>query len=582
MLARVGKISEARASPAAAAIALPSPCPNLIISPDRQINFHAMADETTSLLPAEAHGIKRPRIVMLIGALYCGTILAALDTTIVTTLMAHIASDLHALDSVSWVATSYTVAYSAFQPIYGKVSDIWGRKKVSMVCISLFTLGCLFCGISKGMPLLVFGRFVSGVGAGGMLSMSTITVSDYAPLRSRGIFQGLGNVSFGSGASLGGLVGGWITSAAGWRAAFLIQVPMGLTCLFVHWMLVHEKPVENHHSSAELTPFQRIDWTGSISLVSSLLLSMLGLTTGGSHFSWLSWQVIGAFALSVVLLALFFYWETHRAIEPVMPIPILMNRTVISACLCNFFGSGLCFAYLYYTPMFLQSEFHYTYTEVGHRIVMNFIGVATGSLGTGLIMRRTGKYYSLIVKSGSLMLVSPTMWLIMPLVGRSVVASPVYQSISYLVNGLGYAGILTITLLAIISAVEPHFQATTTAAQYTFRGAGSSLGIAMAAAVFQNVLGKKLAENVGTDTKLQRKIIKHVSKSLEAIWEQPKKFQPAIVAAYRSAGLSVQVLVLVLAVLGLVAGLCIQEHTLERKPVHPRASTPPGPLEEAA
>lgn len=543
--------------------------------------------ESSPLIPNEVNGLSRNSVYLLAGTLWFGVMLAALDTTIVTTLLGHIASDLQALDSVSWVATGYTVGYSAFQPLYGKFSDIWGRKKVSILCTFIFGIGCFMCGSAKCLSFLVTGRFVSGFGAGGMLSMSTITISDYVPLRSRGVFQGLGNVAFGTGASLGGLIGGWATSVGGWRLAFNIQVPLALLSVILQFVLIQEvvHSREATSATARKSKWSRIDWLGCLSLVSALLLSMFAITTGGSQFAWNSFPILAFFAGSSVLLCLFIYWETQMAVEPVIPISVLTNRTVISACLTNFFGSGLTYAFIYYSPIFLQAMCHYSYNDIGSRIVLNFVGVAIGSLGSGLLVRRTGSYFSLCLVSLVLTTSGCFMLMISPYLGHAVSHSALYQCTSYFLQGLGYAAMLTITLIALIAAVNPHQQATSTAAQYTFRGAGSSLGIALAAAVFQNVLGSKLINEIGTDTKKKRKVIDSVSKSLEAIWDQPKKYQGAIVRSYVSAGVAVQTFCIVWGFLALASAVCIEEHDLERNAFvpasddeHMRPSTPQATL----
>ncbi|GMM50733.1 Vba1 protein [Starmerella bacillaris] len=542
---------------------------------------------------AEPIKLSKFRLILLFSTLYFGVMLAAIDTTIVSTLLGHIGSDLNALDSVSWIAAGYTVAYSAFQPLYGKFSDIWGRKHVSITCTAMFAIGCAICGVAPGLKLLVFGRFVSGVGAGGMLSMSTVTVSDYVSLRSRGIFQGIGNVCFGVGASLGSVLGGWITAYSGWRTAFTAQVPPIILAIIAQFILLKEKPVLNTTSRKT---WERIDWLGSFTLVSSLLMFMLAITTGGVHFNWVSWQMLLMLSTTVALFSVFWYAEKHIAIEPVMPLDILMHKTIFNACLTNFISSGAVFAFIFYCPIFLQALYHYSYIVVGHRIVANFAGVVTGSLGSGIIMRRTGKYHSLGVRCCSLMTLGSLILLLTPYVGPGVAGSAVYQSLSYFLTGVGYSGMLTVTLLALIAAVDPQFQATTTAAQYTFRGAGSSLGIAIAAAIFSNVLNTNLIRKIGVDTDETAKIVDTVSKSLEAIWDQPAEFQPSIIASYKNAGLAVLAFTTACGLIAIFTCSQMDEHDLERRPPAvtssdhsdslqnneagdlPRASTPPGPL----
>lgn len=532
--------------------------------------------ESTPLLPeqhraADGHiELPRAKMLILLLALYFGVFLTALDTTVVTTLMSHIASDLKQLDNISWVATSYTVAYSAFQPLYGKLSDIFGRKRVSVTCTAIFGIGCLMCGLSHTLAPLVIGRFVSGVGAGGMLSTSTITVSDYVPLRKRGIFQGLGNIAYGVGAAFGGIFGGWATDLGGWRLAFNLQVPLAVLSIVVLMLLVSEKRAsdseivtgDNADHVVKRNSMERIDGLGSLSLVTSLLLFMLAVTTGGHQFAWFSIRIVGCFSASVLTMFFFVYWELKKAVEPVLPIPLLLHRTVIASCLANFFTSGLVFAFFYYGPVYLVSQYNYDYSAIAHRFIINFFGVSLGSLGAGIYMRHTGKYYSLGVQSTAMLFIGNLMFAVTPLIPYGVGASATYQSLGFFLTGTGYAIMLTVTLIALIAAVPQKQQATTTSAQYTFRGSGSSLGIAVAASVFQNVLMSQLMRNVvGAD---KNKIIKLVSKSVEAIREIPAEYQPGVILSYQRAGISIFVMTCLLSLLSTVCMMCQREHNLDR------------------
>lgn len=540
--------------------------------------------QDTSLL-ANTRGLPHFEFFLLLCAIYSGVILAALDATVVSTLMAHIGSDLKALDNISWVATGYTVSYSAFQPLYGKLSDIFGRKKIMVFSTLVFGLGCQICGMAGGLPVLVLGRFISGIGAGGMLSTSTITVSDYVPLRSRGVFQGIGNIAFGTGASMGGIFGSWATGIGGWRYAFTLQVPLTLLALVVIiWKVTDKKADENEVVSnthadhiVKRNSFERIDFVGSISLVATLMLFMFGVTSGG-QFGWKSPTIVGSFAGSIAWGAFFYYWEVNRAVEPVLPIEILMHRTVISACLTNFFCSAMCFGVLYYSPVVLTALFNYSYTVLGHRLIANFFGVALGSVGSGIYMKRTGRYYKLNLLSIVLMIIAIAMFLVLPSARESFGKSAIYQSLAYFVNGLGYAIMLTVSLIALIAAVPPESQATSTSAQYTFRGAGSSVGIAIAAAVFQHTLVKSLHQNV--TGKHADKIIDAVSRSVEAIREMPKKYQPGIIESYAQAAHAVFLLGLSLSVFAAIAAAYTEEFSLERK--GPAEAVDSVPVDEGA
>lgn len=531
-----------------------------------------LSDQTSLLGDGNANsGVSTKKLVVILVALYSALILAAIDTTVVSTLMGHIASDLKALDNISWVATSYTVAYSAFQPLYGKLSDIFGRKRISVCCTLTFGAGCLMCGISGGLKLLILGRFVSGMGAGGMLSMSAVTVSDYIPLRKRGVFQGIANICFAFGASFGGIFGGWLTEIGGWRLAFQAQVPLALICAAVIWVAVVEKknnsedgPGSGHEENAMTsTSIERIDIVGSLALVSSLLLFMMGTTAGGNQFPWFSLPIVLFFSFSGVLLFLFYYWEAKKAIEPVMPIEVIFHRTVMSACLTNFFGSALMYTFFYYGPLFLQAVYGYEFFDVSPCVLINIIGGALGSLGSGLYMHHTGKYWTAGIISSIVMLLASMMFSAGTILWFQLTTKTWYHWLAFLISGAGYGSMLTITLIALIAAVAPELQATTTAASFTFRGAGSSIGLAASAAILQNVLLAQLTKRLPKNEHTQ-KIINDLTKSVEAIRDVPKEYVSAVAASYRNVEASVFSFVSVLGIICIVTSVFQSEHGLER------------------
>lgn len=522
--------------------------------------------ESTPLIGHPTHKISTFRFVVLLFSLYFGVFLAAVDSTVVSTLLASIASDLKVLDSVSWVATAYLVAYSAFQPLYGKLSDIYGRKAVLMVSIIIFGIGCWVCSIGSTMHPLVVGRLLSGVGAGGMLSMSTITVSDYVPSRQRGIYQGFGNIAFGTGAATGGLFGSAAQAYKGWRFAFSAQVPLALVAFLIVATIMEEKKPTHEVVETEgdhvvyRNSFERVDLVGSVTLASAVCLFMLGVTTGGNQFPWASWQVLAFFLGTILMLTLFVHWETTKAVEPVMPIWLLTRRTVLSACLTNFFCTGLTYSLIYYVPIFLTARYNLTPTQISQRIIANFVGVSTGSLGSGIIMHKTGKYWWLGLYSCIGTLFASVMFLAIPFLPETIGGTAWYQDLSFFVLGLNYAAMLTISLVALIAS-SPENQATATSAQYTFRGAGSSVTISLAASIFSNVLKWDLHKRiVGPGAS---KIIRKVSKSVEAIREAPKRLQPDIIHSYTSAATAVFILCVVCGIIGAICTGYGEEHALQ-------------------
>ncbi|CDH15792.1 uncharacterized protein ZBAI_07579 [Zygosaccharomyces bailii ISA1307] len=173
-------------------------------------------------------------------SLYVGVLLAALDGTVVASLLSHIASELGNLSFAPWIASSYMILSSAFQPLFGKLSDVFGRKRCLLACHTLFAFGSLLSGLSNGMSLLIIGRCIQGIGGGGLVALSNIVVSDMIPLRERGIYQGIGNISFGMGASLGGSFGGIVSDRFGWRYAFLGQITISCVAMSLVYSKLNE------------------------------------------------------------------------------------------------------------------------------------------------------------------------------------------------------------------------------------------------------------------------------------------------------------------------------------------------------
>lgn len=537
-----------------------------------------MATESDSLLGTGPKKLSGQALYALILSLYAGVFIAALDGTLVTGLLSHIASDLQELKRISWIGTSYLLAYAAFQPIYGKLSDIYGRKAILIFCNLNFGLGCFICWKSSGLNSLVLGRFISGVGGGGMLSLSTITISDFVPLRSRGMYQGFGNIAFGLGAGFGGVFGGIISKAYGWRAAFGIQVPLVAISILLTYIYAPGIESVRHDMVAEADPssidealhghpenehmirrdsLSRIDFLGSFFLIVALFFLMFAIATGGVQFAWISYYVIGSLIISAVSVIMFCYVELHVAKEPVLPLPLFTHRTILGSSLTNLFMTMSVYMILFYIPVHLSSVFGYDPETVGYRLVANFFGVALGSFASGYYMRQTGKYWYLGLLSPILYFIGVFFELSLKPFQESA-WSVSSQFLCMILCGLGYASMLTVTLLALIAAVPHEFQATTTSIQYTFRGVGSTLGVAIGSSIFSNVLAINLEEKIGDHPK----IVERVLNSVEAIRKVPEKYQHDIILSYSNA---CKVVFLSAVALGLISVACsalMKEHEL--------------------
>ncbi|PGH34216.1 hypothetical protein GX50_02990 [[Emmonsia] crescens] len=489
-------------------------------------------------------------LLMVLPSVWVGVFLAALDGTIVGTIAAPISSSFNSLSLLSWLATAYLAANAACQPLSGKLTDIFSRRTGLIVSNILFGVGNLICGLARDEWVMIFGRTVAGMGGGGITAISTFITSDLVPLRKRGVWQGIGNLCYGLGSALGGVFGGWMNDNWGWRWAFLIQVP----CVVVSTVLVVWK-VNIPVKVTDKSRLKRIDFLGAGTLVITLILLLVALNCGGNQVPWNHPLIWTTLPLSGVFLVLFIYIEEKVATEPIIPVRLLLDRTVLSACLTNWFSTMAVFAVLFYAPFYFQVQ-GYSATMAGLRLAPQAVGTAIGSLGSGILMRVTGRYlYFNYVSNGLVVLASALMT-------TYTLTTPAWQPFVHVfIFGLGYGSMLTVTLVALIAAVEHKHQAVVTSASYAFRSTGSSIGITAASAVFQNLLRTGLWSRFG-DREDAAKIIKKVRDSLDAINKVPADWRPGVLDAYMDALRGVFGAMLGLAVLGMLACLFMKEHKL--------------------
>ncbi|KAL2373049.1 MFS multidrug transporter [Blastomyces gilchristii SLH14081] len=490
------------------------------------------------------------QLLMVLSSVWVGSFFAALDGTIVGTIAAPISSSFNSLSLLSWLATAYLAANAACQPLSGKLTDIFSRRTGLIVSNILFGVGNLICGLAKDEWVMIFGRTVAGMGGGGITAISTFISSDLVPLRKRGVWQGIGNLCYGLGSALGGVFGGWMNDNWGWRWAFLIQVPcIALATILAVWNV--NIPVKVSDKSR----LKRIDFLGAGTLVTALVLLLVALNCGGNQVPWNHPLIWTTLPLSGVFLVLFIYVEEKVATEPVIPVRLLLDPTVLSACLTNWFSTMAVFAVLFYAPFYFQVQ-GYSATMAGLRLAPQAVGTAMGSLGSGILMRVTGRYLYFNYAATGLIVLSSA------LMTTYTLTTPPWQPFVHIfIFGLGYGSMLTVTLVALIAAVEHKHQAVVTSASYAFRSTGSSIGVTTASAVFQNLLRSGLWSRFG-DREDAAKIIKKVRDSLDAIDKIPADWRPGVLDAYMDALKGVFGAMLGLAVLGVLACVFMKEHKL--------------------
>lgn len=383
-----------------------------------------------------------------------------------------------------------------------------------------------------------------------MVTICMFVAGDLVPLRKRGVLQGIGNIIMGAGFGLGGLLGGWINGLAGWRVAFLVQVPFVVVGALMVFFTV-KIPLK----TTEKSTLKRVDYLGSLTLTCALVLLLMGLNAGGNVVSWTHPLVLTALPLSLAFFLLFIYVEERIAPEPIIPIRLLLDRTVTSACLSYWFVFMAYFGLTYYIPVYLQL-IGKSPTQAGLRFIPFSAGSAVGAFSAGLFMKATGNYYYPDKCAHICLMLSAALAATMD--GDT---PTVYPFLYLSVFGLGVGGILVTTLIALVSAVEQEDQAVVTSAGFAFRSTGSVIGLTIASAVFQNLLRVKLHRSIGRVADADE-IIDSIRENFDEIGRLPIELRGVVQQNYMEAVRGVFILACGFSILAFVSSLFMRQHKL--------------------
>ncbi len=420
------------------------------------------------------------RIALVFSGLMLVMFMAALDGTIVSTALPTIAGDLGGLDKISWVVTAYLLAQTAVCPLYGKLGDQFGRKKVLQVALLLFLAGSALSGQSQSMTELILFRALQGLGAGGLMVGAQAAIGDVVSPRERGRYVGAFGAVFGVATVLGPVLGGVLTGID-WRWIFYVNVPIGLVALFVLQATLPGGGDRVRH---------RIDYLGTALLAGSLSFLIVLTTLGGSTYAWDSPEIIGFAVLSMALLAGFFAVE-RRVAEPVLPIPLLKDRVfAVSGGIGVLVGLAL-FGGTTYIPLFLQVVNGASPTESGLQLLPMMLGLLITSIGSGQVIARTGHYKPYPIAGCAVMVVG-----LLLLSTMSATTSGSEASLYMFVFGLGIGLVMQVLVLAVQNAVSYDMLGVATSGSTLFRLIGGSLGTALLGTIFNNRLEHKLVADL--------------------------------------------------------------------------------------
>ncbi|MBP7898230.1 MAG: MFS transporter [Candidatus Planktophila sp.] len=431
--------------------------------------------------PAKAHTHKE--IMVILGGLMTGLLLAALDQTIVSTALKSIVEEFDGLNHYTWVVTAYLLTSTASTPLYGKISDIYGRRPVFQFAIVTFLLGSLLAGAAQDMNQLIATRALQGLGAGGLMALTFVIIGDIVPPRERGRYQGYFGAVWGLSSVAGPLLGGFfsdhetILGITGWRWIFYINIPFGILALVLTSATLHLEKQKRDHS---------IDYLGAALLVTSVTLILLSLSVYGPQEGWTDSRTLGYLAIGVALATFFIWWEA-RAQEPIIPLSLFKNHTFSLTSVLGFIiGAGM-FGAIVMLPLYLQVVKGDSATSAGLKLIPLMLGIVTTSIFSGKQISKHGHYKRFPIIGTAIM----TLGILA--MYRLEIDTPFWEIAIYAVMvGAGLGLSMQTIVIALQNSVEFKDMGVATSSNTFFRSLGSVFGTALFGAILSNRLGHYL------------------------------------------------------------------------------------------
>jgi MFS family permease len=433
-------------------------------------------------------------IMIIFTGLMLAMFLAALDQTVVSTALTTIVSDLKGSTHLSWVVTAYLLTSTASTPLYGKIGDLYGRKKIFLFAITLFLVGSALCGASQNMGELIAFRALQGIGAGGLFSLSLAIVGDIVPPAERGRYQGLFGGIFG--------LASVITEHLSWRWVFYVNIPVGFVALFVVSTVLHLPRFRAEH---------KVDYLGAGFLTGAVTTLLLALVWGGGHgtrtivtpdgtfvspfsgYGWSSPQIIGLLFASIALLALFIAQEKRHP-EPILPLELFKNPIFSVSVALSFLAGSAMFGAIIFLPQFQQIVRGYSPTKSGLLMIPLTVGVVAGAVGSGRAISKIGRYRMFPIAGTIIMTVG---FACLTLIKTNL--SQIELSFFMVILGFGIGLFMQVTVLAIQNSVDFKYMGTATSAATFFRTLGGAFGTAIFGSILNNRLRFTLPQYLSAD-----------------------------------------------------------------------------------
>ena len=485
-----------------------------------------------------------------VAAVFAGLLLAmfvsALSETVTATALPTIVGDLGGVDHMQWVTTAYILASTVMMPIYGKLGDLFGRKYLFIIALSIFIVGSATCGLAPSMDGLIAGRAVEGLGGGGLIILAQATIADIIPPRQRGKYMGLMGSVFAVSTVVGPLLGGWFVQVTGWRWLFAFNIPLALLAIAaVAFFLTNPERRDDRPP---------VDVGGMMAMAVSVSSLVLATAWGGTLFPWISPQIFALFFVAAVAFVL----VERKAKEPIIPMLLFKNRNFVVCTVTGMFIMLGMMGTISYLPTYFQIVEGLAPEQAGLMTVPMMAGVLITAVGTGFLATKTGRYKWMPIASCAVTAVGFVL-LSQLTVGTPLVVTGVFLFVLGFGIGLGQQ-----ILVLIVQNEFPHaIVGTATAANNFFRQIGSTLGASLVGALFTSRLTADLAaklphvDNINMN-RITPDFVQHLDSGTRAI----------ITSAYSDALVPIFLYVVPLLVVGFVLMLTLKEHPLATKVNH--------------
>ncbi|KAJ4217459.1 hypothetical protein NW759_008765 [Fusarium solani] len=503
--------------------------------------------ESSRLLPAERNGYgsasdcesapqpEEPKpyshafIARVVIALLIGVFTSNADGSLVLATHPVIASEFGDLADSSWLFISFMLAGAASQTVYGKLSDIFGRKAILMFCYGLFALGCALVGIGQSMWQVILGRVISGSGGAGMTAMASVIIADLAPLREVASWQSYMNVIATVGRSIGGPLGGLLADTIGWRWSFLGQAPIFAASMVICGLLLPSTSHDTQESSIG-SRLARIDALGALLLGATVLSLMMPLEIGGQKIPWSHPIIFALFAAGIVLAVAFVLVESRWAKEPIFPLRLLRNAQVTKSYLMVAAQAGAQLAMMYTVPIYFQVTQRVSSTIAGAHLFPAVIGNTIGGIAAGIIINRTGRYKALLVFAAISSITGYTLMLLR-WHGHTSWAESLYVFPGGLGNGIAFSA----GFISLQSSIDPKDKAAAAAGLFMTTTLGTIIGMAGTSAIIQGYLRYSVQldlTRLGMSQAEISEIIRKASESVSYIEHATGAVQKVLIEGY--------------------------------------------------